>query len=156
MSRKRDPLLPVKAENLEQRALFEEYVGMGSKRSLMKLQDHTDRAWNTVQAWSIRFNWVVRANERDKELMECAGFETPQQNVQRKKLALDIVNKMIEDMAVVNEHGKVVDTTIKAKTVFDLRTLVDVRNEILGIKDKMDRTKNQQTNIDKAIFIIRK
>jgi hypothetical protein len=156
MSRTRDPFLPVKTENLEQRALFEEYVAMGSKRSLAKLLDVTDRAWKTVQAWSIKFNWVVRAATRDKEMMENVLIESPRESANRRKLSLDIVNKMIQDIAVLDKDGVVIDTTIKAKTVFDIRTLVDVRDEILGLKDKMEKTKASQTNIDKAIFIIRK
>jgi hypothetical protein len=145
-------------ENLEQRALFEEYVALGSRRRLLDLMQFTDKSWVTVQRWSVQFNWVKKAVERDKELMECAGLETPKENVKNKKLALDIVNKMIKDLAILDENGNVVGTTVQAKNVFDLRTLIDVRNEILGIKDKMDRTNklNQQTNIDKAIFIIKK
>jgi hypothetical protein len=149
------PNLPMRAENMEQRALFEEYVAMGAQRSLKKLLPHTRRVWNTVQKWSHDFNWVVRARERDKELMDSNLIETPRENVERKKLALEIVNKMIRDIAILDKDGKVIDTTLKAKNVFDLRTLVDVRDELLGLKDK-SRKEASQTNIDKAIFIIKK
>jgi hypothetical protein len=150
--------LPAKSENLEQRLLFEEYVSMGSSRSLKKLMEHTKRSWKTVQAWSIRFKWNIKARERDKELMETIGMETPRENVERRKLSLDIVNKMIADIAILDDAGEVVDTKIKAKSVLDLRTLIDVRDEILGVKERMEKNskQNNQTNIDKAIFIIKK
>ncbi len=152
MARVRNPIAV--SENIEQRILFEEYVKLGAKRSLKKLMEFSPRSWTTIQKWSIKFNWVKRAMENDKESMETFGLETQSEGVIRKKLALDIVNKMIEDIAVIKD-GKVIDTTLKAKNVFDLRTLVDVRDEILGIKEKMAKTQ-QQTNIDKAIFIIKK
>ncbi len=152
MARVRNPIAVT--ENIEQRILFEEYVKLGAKRSLKKLMEFSPRSWTTIQKWSIKFNWVKRAMENDRESMETFGLETQSEGVIRKKLALDIVNKMIEDIAVIKD-GKVIDTTLKAKNVFDLRTLVDVRDEILGIKEKMAKTQ-QQTNIDKAIFIIKK
>jgi hypothetical protein len=151
----RNPLLPVKTENIEQRALFEEYVKMGYTRTLAKLTDKTPRSWNTIQIWSRKFDWIKRANMADKEIMENLSLESPVENTERKRLILDIINKMITDIAVVDEKGKVVGTTLQAKNVFDLRTLVDVRNEILGVKDK-SKDKSNQTNIDKAIFIIKK
>ena len=71
--------LPAVAENLEQRELFEEYLAMGTGRSLKKLMPHTNRAWKTVQAWSIKFNWVERVRAREKELMENLDIETPRE-----------------------------------------------------------------------------
>lgn len=147
--------LPALSENMEQRDLFEQYVAMGKGRTLKKLLPLTKKKWITVQHWSVKFNWARRAQERDKEAMETYGLESPTQNLANKKLALDIVNKMIQDIAVLDTAGNVIDTTLKAKNVFDLRTLVDVRDEILGLKDKADRTK-AQTNIEKAVFIIKK
>ena len=150
--------LPMVPEGLEHRTLFEEYVKMGAGRKIKDLVEKkiTTRCWGTIQAWSIKYHWVKRARERDKEMMENIGLETHAESVEHKRLALDIVNKMIRDIAVIDEHGKVIDTTIKAKNVFDIRTLVDVRDEILGVKEKMAKTASQQTNIDKAIFIIKK
>ena len=149
------PRLPALTENMEQRDLFEKYIAMGKGRTLKKLIPHCKRKWLTIQNWSVRFNWARRALERDKEAMETYGLETPEEHLKNKKLALDIVNKMIKDMAVLDKNGNVVETIIKAKNVFDLRTLVDVRDEILGLKDKAEKTK-QLTQIDKAIFIIKK
>jgi len=148
--------LPAISENIEQRELFEKYVAMGKERTLAKLVPLTSKSWQSVQRWSIKFNWSKRARERDKEALEVFGLETPADHLKHRKLALDIVNKMIEDIAVLDKDGKVTGTTIKAKNVFDIRTLVDVRDEILGLKDKAEKTKQQLTNIDKAIFIIKK
>ena len=141
-------------ENLEQRALFEEYVAMGEHRSLKKVLEISRRSWNTIQAWSVKFNWRVRAQERDKELMENISVETPRESVDRKKFALDIVNNILKDIAVLDENGKVIDTKVKAKNIFDIRTLIDIRAEILGEKDKSQKAGT--TNIDKAVFIIKK
>jgi hypothetical protein len=147
---------PATTENFEQRELFEKYCVMGRGRTLRKLLTQTKRPWGTVQTWSRKFGWVRRAADRDHESLGSVGLETPENNLKNKKLALDIVNKMIQDMAILDEDGKVVDTVIKAKNVFDLRTLVDVRDEILGLKEKAEKNKLATTNIDKAIFIIKK
>lgn len=147
--------LPACTENMEQRDLFEKYVSMGKDRSLKKLIPFTKKKWLTIQNWSVKFNWSKRALERDKEAMETYGLETPSEHLKNKKLALDIVNRMIRDTAVLDEDGKLIGTTIQAKNVFDLRTLIDVRDEMLGLKDKAEKTKNL-TQIDKAVFIIKK
>ncbi len=148
--------LPAKGENLEQRALFEEYCKMGAKRTLKKLLDISPRSWKTIQSWSIRFQWVRRAEQKDRELMECVGLESPKQNIERKQLILDIINHMIEQIAVLDENGKVKETKFGAKNVYDIRTLVDIRDEVLGVKKDAKESKSGNTNIDKAIFIIKK
>ncbi len=147
--------LPALEENPEQRALFDEYVAMGRNRSLEKLQAHTERTIQTIQRWSSRFGWVRRADLKDRELLE-NGLESARDHINNKKLALAIINKMIKDVAVIDEKGELVGTTVQAKNVYDIKTLIEIKDIILGVDKKDTSPKGGNTNIDKAIFIIKK
>jgi hypothetical protein len=152
------PHPPAISENLEQRALFEEYVKMPGRRSLRRLFESgvTTRSWKTVQAWSIKFNWVKRVQQKEKELMDVVGLESPRESIERKQLVLKIIDLMIDDIVKRDENGLIVGTKFGAKNVFDIRTLVDIRDEVLGIKKAKESDKGGTTNIDKALFIIKK
>jgi hypothetical protein len=150
-------LVPGKPENLEQRALFEEYVKLGSKRSLKQLIPLTDKSWETIQVWSQKFTWVKRAREEDAKMIDNISLESPKENYERRKLILSLINKMIKDVAKLDESGNVIGSNFPARNVFDLRTLIELRDEQLGVKDKSKITPNGgTTNIDKAVFIIKK
>ncbi len=150
-------LVPGKPENLEQRGLFEEYVKLGSKRSLKQLKPLTDKSWETIQVWSQKFCWVKRSREEDAKLIDNISLESPKENFERRKLILSLINKMIKDIAKLDADGNVIGSEFPAKNVFDLRTLIELRDEQLGQKDKPKiSSQGGTTNIDKAVFIIKK
>lgn len=146
-------------ENLEQRMLYEEYVKLGDGRSLEKLLPLTQRSRNTVIAWSKKFNWANRVEQEDKALMESTPVpESQRENKERKKLILDMIDFMIKELVEFNPDGTVKKTKVQAKNIFDLRTLIDIRDEQLGLKKSGPRSGGggETTNIDKAVFIIKK
>jgi hypothetical protein len=152
--RKPGPFRSKIAENLEQRALFEEYVKMGAKRSLPKLLAHTTRSIMSIQNWSKRFDWVERARQADHAACEIGLLETPRETVERKKTTLDLINWMIVNTANLDENGKVIGSKVGVRSVNDLKLLNELREELMGQRRK--EVARGDINVDKAVFIIKK
>lgn len=147
-----------KPETLEQRTLYEEYLRLGDDRSIDKVVSLSKRSRNTVYAWSKKFNWFDRANQEDKALTEGSTVlpEPQRKNRERKQLILDMIDWMIKEMVVFNPDGTIKMTKLQPKNIFDLRTLIDIRDEQLGLKKAASGKPGDTTNIDKAVFIIKK
>ncbi len=146
-------------ETVEQRKWFMEYVKLGSShRSLEKIIAMSGRHPHTIAKWSSRWKWVERTAVEDQKLLDIGdGLDTHAINSKRKKLVLDLADYLIKHAAIIDEEtGEVTGAKINIKNVFDLRAVIDIRDEQLGLKDKNKAIGSGTTNIDKAVFIIKK
>lgn len=142
-------------ETFEQYRCFLEYVKMGHTRSLERLGIQVGKRTKTLAEWSRKYNWVERARIKDRELLD-DGLESPRENADNKKLALSIINMMIKDCGVFDEKGNLIDTTLKVKSVYDIKLLLEMKDYILGIDKDKGKPQPSGTTIDKAIFILKK
>ena len=72
-----------KHESAEQFRAFQEYMHMGPKRSLKTIANTYDKSYDTVSAWSKKYNWDKRIAQWDKEQIALVYKET--EKIREKK-----------------------------------------------------------------------
>ena len=72
-----------KHESAEQFRAFQEYMHMGPKRSLKTIANTYDKTYDTVSAWSKKYNWDKRIAQWDKEQIALVYKET--EKIREKK-----------------------------------------------------------------------
>lgn len=72
-----------KHESAEQFRAFQEYMHMGPKRSLKTIANTYDKTYDTVYAWSKKYNWDKRIAQWDKEQIALVYKET--EKIREKK-----------------------------------------------------------------------
>lgn len=146
--------LEVGNETMEQRRAFEEYSRLGDERSLVKVADIVGKTDVTIQKWSKCFGWVERVKKLDNAIIDTASVESLPEQMDNRKRNLKLIDVMLRDAAVIDENGNIVESKIKLKSMTDIRTALEVREALLG-RDKTGKS-GDTTNIDKAVFIIKK
>jgi hypothetical protein len=141
-------------ETLEQRMIFEEYVKMGDARSLVKLADLTKKPLPSLTTWSKKYKWQERLLALHDATSESMTIEPLDVQIRKKQLFVKLIDKMIENSIVVNKKGDIEKVTISLRNMADLRSALEIRDDILGNKKKSGP--GFGTNIEKAVFIIKK
>ena len=78
-----------KHESAEQFRAFQEYMHMGPKRSLKTIANTYDKSYDTVSAWSKKYNWDKRIAQWDKEQIALVYKET--EKIREKKHKQSII-----------------------------------------------------------------
>jgi hypothetical protein len=141
-------------ETVEQRRAFEEYCKMGDERSLVKIAKLMNKAPLTVQRWSKIFDWRNKVIKVDQQHIDTANIESIADHTDSRKRNLKLIDVMLKDAAIIDENGNIVESKVKLKSMTDIRTALEVREALLG-RDKTGKS-GDTTNIDKAVFIIKK
>lgn len=143
-------------ETVEQRLAFEEYLRMGDNRSLAKIADVLGKQELTISRWSKALDWVERARAADMANIDTAGVESLTESMDKRKNNLKLIDSMLRDSAIIDEEGNVVGSTIKLRSMNDIRTALEVREALLGTAKTSNGKGGNIGNIEKAVFIIKK
>lgn len=109
---------------------FEYYYGLGDVRTKQKVADYMNVTYQTINNWSIRFDW----NER------CAALDKTNyariQELDKKQLLKEIVNyRKIIKASVTRYLEELKKGGIEIKSVKDLATLIRLDLDLLVYVD---------------------
>lgn len=145
------------AETDDQRNAFDEYLSMGSGRSLAGVARKIGRNINTVSNWASKHNWTKRVIEWSQEESLSRSIEPIEDYIANKRFSVKIIDKILQDAVTVDDEGNIITSNIRAVTAADLKTLITLRNDILNINPgKQEGGKGGNTQIGQAVFIIKK
>jgi hypothetical protein len=136
---------------------FEEYYGMGEKRSCKRVAKKMGKSEGQVQNWSRTFRWAERVRARDMEIGDRLQLESVEEITESRKNLLLILREAISSF-IKRKDGEEVELRIdgerfKLKNVADLREayllMEEIRNpgSVLTKKPGDDRSTAQPVNI---------
>ena len=145
------------SEGMEHIRAFEHYLTLGEDRSYEKVAEYIGKSVTTIAKWSNSYKWVERVKEAERALVAnlSSSIETLDEQIAKKKLHLQIIDTILKGTVEVDADGNVKKVNISARNTADIKTLLEARDRILGVKQG-DSSTIGGARIQNAMFILKR
>lgn len=119
-------------ETFDQKMGFETYYKLGAARTFTKVSGQLGKATRTIERWASEYRWVARVRERERQAAEYLLMQkSAEEEAKTKEKHLTLI-----DATVSQWSKKLLEGSIKLKSVEDLERLIRLRWDISGIPEK--------------------